>query len=92
MYKNSHLRQVGGFLWALQFPPPKKTDHQDITEILLKVVLNTINLYKNRPVINKIILDHKYIKSSILLEQINADNEDRLYDMNQNRSQNSVSQ
>ena len=36
----SDLRQVGGFLWVLQFPSPiKLTD----TEILLKVVLNTIN-------------------------------------------------
>jgi hypothetical protein len=34
----SDLRQVGGFL---QFPP--KTDCHDITEILLKVALNTIN-------------------------------------------------
>ena len=37
------LRQVGGFLRALQFPP-NKTDCHDITEILLKVVLNTITL------------------------------------------------
>ena len=79
MYKNS------GFLWALRFPPPKKRDHQNITEILLKVVLN---LYMNRHVINKIILDHKYIRSSTLLDQINADNEDHLYNMNQNGSQN----
>ena len=37
----SDLRQVGGFL---RFPPPNKTDSYDITEIVLKVVLNTINL------------------------------------------------
>ena len=38
------LRQVGGFLRVLQFPPPTtdKTDRHDITEILLKVALNTI--------------------------------------------------
>jgi hypothetical protein len=29
--------KVGGFL---QFPPPIKTDWHDITELLLKVVLN----------------------------------------------------
>jgi hypothetical protein len=34
----SDLWQVGGFL---QFPPLIKTDWHDITEILLKVVLNT---------------------------------------------------
>ena len=38
-----NLLQVGGFLWVLQFPPPiKKTDCHDISEILLKVGLNTI--------------------------------------------------
>jgi len=36
----SDLRQIGGFLQVLRFPP----DHHDITEILLKVALNTINL------------------------------------------------
>jgi hypothetical protein len=40
----SDLRQVDGFLWILRFPPPLKTDRYDITEILLKVVLNTITL------------------------------------------------
>ena len=40
----SDLRQVDGFLRVLWFPPPKKTDHHDIAEILLlKVALNTIN-------------------------------------------------
>jgi hypothetical protein len=39
----SDLRQVGGFLQVLQFPPTNKTDRHDITEILLKVALNTIN-------------------------------------------------
>ena len=35
------LAQVGGFLRVLRFSPPKKkTDFSDITEILLKVVLN----------------------------------------------------
>jgi len=44
----SDLRQIGGFLRVLRFPPPikltatTKTDHHDITEILLKVALNAI--------------------------------------------------
>ena len=38
----SDLWQVGGFLRVLRFPPPNKTDRHDITEILLKVALNTI--------------------------------------------------
>jgi hypothetical protein len=38
------LRQIGGFLWVFQFPPPIKPETPyDITEILLKVALNTIN-------------------------------------------------
>jgi hypothetical protein len=37
----SDLRQVSGFLRVLRFPPP--TDCHNITEILLKVALNTIN-------------------------------------------------
>ena len=36
----SNLRPVGGFLGVLRFPPPIKLF--DITDILLKVVLNTI--------------------------------------------------
>jgi hypothetical protein len=40
----SDLRQVGGFLWVLRFPLPKRTDRHDITEILLKVALSTITL------------------------------------------------
>ena len=37
----SDLRQVNGFLRVLRFPPAKKTDRHDITEILLKGALNT---------------------------------------------------
>jgi hypothetical protein len=40
----SDLQQVSGFLQVLQFPSPIKTDCHDITEILLKVVLNIITL------------------------------------------------
>jgi hypothetical protein len=35
------LRQVDGFLWVLS---TNKTDRNDITEILLKVTLNTITI------------------------------------------------
>jgi hypothetical protein len=38
----SDLRQVDGFLRLLRFSPPIKLTHE-IAEILLKVVLNTIN-------------------------------------------------
>jgi len=37
----SDLRQVCGFLW---FPPNNKADHHNITEILLKVALNSITI------------------------------------------------
>jgi len=43
----SDLREVADFLRVLRFPPvssTNKTVRHDITEILLKVVLNTINL------------------------------------------------
>jgi hypothetical protein len=39
----SDLWQISGFLWVLQFLSTNKTDCHDITEILLKVALNTIN-------------------------------------------------
>jgi hypothetical protein len=39
----SDLRQVGGFLRVLRGPSTNKTDRNDITEVLLKVALNTIN-------------------------------------------------
>ena len=39
----SDLRQVSGFLQVFEFPSPIKLT-QNITEILLKVVLNTIAL------------------------------------------------
>ena len=42
------LRHVGGFLRVLRFPPPNKTDRHDITEILLKVALNTIKKKQNQ--------------------------------------------
>jgi len=38
----SNLRQVGGFLRVLRFPPPIKLTYHDKTEILLKLPLNAI--------------------------------------------------
>ena len=38
----SDLRHVDGFLWVLRYT--NKTDYHDITEILLKVALNTVTL------------------------------------------------
>ena len=42
----SDLRQVGGFLKVLTTPvsSTNKTDHHNITEILLKVAINTITI------------------------------------------------
>jgi len=37
----SDLRQVGGFLGVLHVSSTNKTDRHDITEIVLKVTLNT---------------------------------------------------
>jgi len=37
----SNLRQVDGFLWVHSVSSTNKTNHHDITVILLKVVLNT---------------------------------------------------
>jgi len=38
----SDLQQVGGFLWGTPTSSTIKTDHHDITEILLKVMLKMI--------------------------------------------------
>jgi hypothetical protein len=35
---------INGFLLVFRIPPNNKTDRYDITEIVLKVVLNTITL------------------------------------------------
>ena len=40
----SDLRQVGGFPQAPSVSSNNKTDRHDITEIVLKVMLNTLNL------------------------------------------------
>jgi hypothetical protein len=43
----SDLRQVGGFLQVLRFPPQIKLTAMIITEIWLKVALNTIKQTNN---------------------------------------------
>ena len=40
----SDLWQVCGFLWVLPVSSTNKTDHYDITEILLNVALTTITI------------------------------------------------
>ena len=50
LLRRCDLPQVGGFIRVLQFPPvssTKKNDRHDITEILLKVTLNTIKQTNN---------------------------------------------
>jgi hypothetical protein len=44
----SDLRQVGGFFPGTPVSFTNETDHHDITEILLKVTLNTINQPTNQ--------------------------------------------
>jgi len=58
----SDLRQVDSFL---QFPPKNKTDHHNITEILLKVALNTIILTLSPTCIitTKLIRERKLVKN-----------------------------
>jgi hypothetical protein len=46
----SYLQQVIDFLRGLRAPPPIKLTAPNITEILLKVALNTINLNQTKPV------------------------------------------
>jgi hypothetical protein len=45
----SDLRQVSGFFQILRFPPPIKLTPHDITEIFLKVTLNTKTLTLGYP-------------------------------------------
>ena len=52
------LRQVGGFLRILRFPPPIKLNHHDIAEILLKVVLSTIALPTKKTINHSFTIQH----------------------------------
>jgi hypothetical protein len=44
----SDLRQVSSFLQVHQYSSTNKTDRHDITELLLKVALNTITLNQSK--------------------------------------------
>ena len=61
----SDLRQVGGFTRVLRFPPPIKLTANDITEILLKVALNTIDQTIHVPMY--IVLLHIHYKTKHFL-------------------------
>ena len=62
--KLSDLRQVGGFRQVLRFPPPIKSTGHDITEILIKVPLNTIKQTNNGTIC--------YVESSFVGHQNDA--------------------
>jgi hypothetical protein len=65
----SNLRQVGGFLRVLRFPPP--TDRHNITEILLKVTLPK-QIYKLRPYMgNDFSVDEKVESYNVDEETLN---------------------
>ena len=55
----SDLRGVGGFFRVLWFPPPKKNDRREITEILLKVALNSTTITLTRFIIKFMLLVQK---------------------------------
>jgi len=52
----SELRQICGFLTGNPVSSSNKTDRHDITEILLKVALNTLTLSPEWPGYNIILL------------------------------------
>jgi len=47
----SELRQIGGFFPGTPLSSTNKTDHHDITEILLKMGINTIDQTKPRRIL-----------------------------------------
>ena len=51
---DSDLRQVGGYLRVLWFPPPIKSNRHNITAILFKVALHTLSQTINKTKTNKI--------------------------------------
>jgi hypothetical protein len=70
----SDLRQVGGFLRVLRFPPPIKLTN--ITEILLKVALNTIN--QTKPATEKL-RDINILLSDAVCTEVRTQNDTRGY-------------
>jgi hypothetical protein len=57
----SDLQQIGGFLRVLRFSSVNKTDLHDITEILLKVALKTINLFKQLEQTHVVRMDKQFL-------------------------------
>jgi hypothetical protein len=64
----SELRQAGGFLRVLRYPvsSTNKSDRHDITEILLKVALNTIILTLNLSLEKITVTSHLYSIEDII--------------------------
>ena len=60
----SDLRQVSGFHQVLWVSSTNKTDHHDITEILLKVALNTI---KQLTIMGKVWANKHFVKEDPIL-------------------------
>ena len=56
----SDLQKVGGFLLGTLVSSANKTDHHDITVILLKVALNTINPNPEKGIEIKDFVDFTY--------------------------------
>ena len=68
----SDLLHVGSFLRVLRVSSTNKTDHHDITEILLKVALNTISHIKRRNQLqNNEVLSNIISKIIVLFEATN---------------------
>ena len=58
------------FFRAHRFPPPNKADRPDITEILFKVVLSTINQTKANPSFTMRIMASRLFCDSLFLELV----------------------
>ena len=59
------MRQVGGFLRVMRFPPTNKTSCHDIAEILLKVALNTKQTLATGRLRRKYIIKKNYLQIAI---------------------------
>ena len=69
-------RAVGCFFWGTLISPTNKSDHHDITEILLKVALNTIkqanNSIKQDITTTKIVLPKYFAVTKIYASNFNS--------------------
>jgi len=68
VFSNVFMLQIGCFVWVLQCPPTNNMDRHEITEILLKVALNTITaiLLSQNIFINRSINCYVYVLCSYL--------------------------